>query len=73
MLAQSEFLSQLQTQSHDAFQRRGVAIYGEPEWQDALIADFTNINRIRLGSVLVIGPLNGLLCVWQTRQYVAWS
>jgi tRNA(Met) cytidine acetyltransferase len=40
MLAQSEFLSQLQTQSHDAFQRSGVVIYGDAEWQDALIADF---------------------------------
>ncbi|WP_394156673.1 GNAT family N-acetyltransferase [Vibrio campbellii] len=40
MLAQSEFLSQLQLQSYKAFQRNGVVIYGDADWQNALIADF---------------------------------
>ncbi|GLR06836.1 tRNA(Met) cytidine acetyltransferase TmcA [Vibrio hyugaensis] len=40
MLAQSEFLSQLQLQSSKAFQRNGVVIYGDADWQNALITDF---------------------------------
>ena len=40
MLAQSEFLSQLQLQSYKAFQRNGVVIYGDADWQKALITDF---------------------------------
>ncbi|PQJ42411.1 DEAD/DEAH box helicase [Vibrio campbellii] len=40
MLAQSEFLSQLQLQSYKAFQRNGVVIYGDADWQNALITDF---------------------------------
>ncbi|QLK47696.1 tRNA(Met) cytidine acetyltransferase [Vibrio owensii] len=40
MLAQSEFLSQLQLQSYKAFQRNGVVIFGDADWQNALIANF---------------------------------
>ena len=40
MPEQSEFLSLLQLLSYKAFQRNGVVIYGDAEWQNALIADF---------------------------------
>ncbi|MFZ3418166.1 GNAT family N-acetyltransferase [Vibrio harveyi] len=63
MLAQSEFLSQLQTQSHDAFQRHGVAIYGEPEWQDALIADFYKHQSDQTWFCVGDWSLEGAFCV----------
>ncbi|TMX43889.1 DEAD/DEAH box helicase [Vibrio rotiferianus] len=63
MLAQSEFLSQLQTQSHDTFQRRGVAIYGEPEWQDALITDFYKHQSNQTWFCVGDCSLEGAFCV----------
>jgi len=40
MQTQSEFLSLLQQQAHQSFQRFGIIIQGESSWQDALVSEF---------------------------------
>ncbi|MDG2681069.1 GNAT family N-acetyltransferase, partial [Vibrio parahaemolyticus] len=40
MHAQSEFLSSLQRQSQHAFQRSGVVLQGEADWQEAILSAF---------------------------------
>ncbi|MEN2268092.1 GNAT family N-acetyltransferase [Vibrio diabolicus] len=40
MQTQSDFLSSLQQQAHQSFQRFGIVIQGESSWQDALVSEF---------------------------------
>ncbi|MCA2493123.1 tRNA(Met) cytidine acetyltransferase, partial [Vibrio sp. 2175-1] len=40
MHAQSEFLSSLQRQSQHAFQRSGVVLQGEADWQESILSAF---------------------------------
>jgi tRNA(Met) cytidine acetyltransferase len=67
MLAQSEFLSQLQLQSHKAFQRNGVVIYGDADWQNALIADFHQKQQNQTWFCVGEWQLENALCV-NTKQ-----
>ncbi|WP_045496645.1 GNAT family N-acetyltransferase [Vibrio hyugaensis] len=63
MLAQSEFLSQLQLQSYKAFQRNGVVIYGDADWQNALITDFHQKQQNQTWFCVGDWQLENALCV----------